>query len=92
MSRPRATPETAKAALVQEIKVRRVEIEMTQGQLADEVGVAPSVMSALLKDPDKISIARLRAIIRAISPDPAVVLAALGYTNKDIQKLKGGIQ
>ena len=88
MSRPRATPESAKADLIREIRVRRAEIDLTQNQLADEIGVCPSVMSVLLKDPDKISMGRLRAIVRVLSPDPVVVLTALGYTNKDIQKLK----
>ena len=92
MSKPRATPETAKAAFVREIKIRRVHFDMTQRQLADEVGVAPSVMSTLLSNPDKISAGRLRAIVRTIAPDPLIILAFLGYSAKDIQKLKGGTQ
>lgn len=90
MSRPRATPETAKAAFVREVKIRRAYCDMTQRQLADEIGVVPSVMSTLLANPDKISAGRLRTIVQTLAPDPAIVLAFLGYTTKDIQKLKGG--
>lgn len=89
MSRPRATPETAKAAFVREIKIRRAHYDMTQRQLADSVGVVPSVMSTLLSNPDKISAGRLRAIVKTLEPDPLIILSFLGYSAKDIQKLSG---
>lgn len=88
MSRLRATPETAKAAFVREVRIRRAHIDMTQRQLAEEVGVVPSVMSALLANPDKISAGRLRAIVQTLAPDPAIILEFLGYSPKDIRKLK----
>lgn len=90
MPRPRATPETAKESFVREIRIRRAHIDMTQRQLAEEVGVVPSVMSTLLANPDKISAGRLRSIVQTLAPDPKIVLAFLGYSTKDIQKLKGG--
>lgn len=88
MSRPRTNPEeVAKAGFQREVKVRRVYLDMTQSELADAVGVVPSVMSVLINNPDKISIGRLRKIIKALSLDPRPVLEFLGYTAKDIQKL-----
>lgn len=87
MSRPRATPETAKKAFVHEIKMRRTDCDMTQGQLADAVGVVPSVMSNLLANPDKINAGRLRTIVQTLAPDPTIILAFLGYTSKDIKNL-----
>ena len=91
MSRPRATPETSRAAFVREIKIRRAYCDMTQGQLADAVGVVPSVMSTLLANPDKISAGRLRTIVQTLSLDPAVVLAFLGYSSKEIKKMEESI-
>lgn len=57
MSRPRTNPDdAARANFQREVKVRRAYLDMTQRELADAVGVAPSVMSVLLNDPDKISV------------------------------------
>lgn len=88
MSRPRINPEeAAREAFKMEVKVQRVYRDMKQSELADEIGVVPSVMSNLLANPDKISAGRLRKIIRALSLDPTVILAFLGYTAKEIQNI-----
>lgn len=86
MSRPRINAEeAAREAFRTEIKVRRAYCDMKQSELADEIGVVPSVMSNLLSNPDKINAGRLRKIIRALSIDPVIILAFLGYTPKEIQ-------
>lgn len=95
MSRPRATKESmeaaAREAFRQEVKVRRVYCNMKQSELAEAVGVVPSVMSNLLANPDKINVVRLRKIISALDIDPMIVLTFLGYSKKDLQKAGGEV-
>ena len=95
MSRPRMTPEMAVEAARKdfqtEVKIQRVRCDMAQRELADQVGVVPSVMSNLLANPDKIGVGRLRTIIKVLSLDPIVILRLLGYSDKDIKKLREGV-
>ena len=52
MSRPRVNPEeAARANFQREVKVCRIYLDMTKSELADAVGVVPSVMSVLLNKP-----------------------------------------
>lgn len=91
MSRPRISPEAAaQEAFLKEVRVRRAELDMTQRELGDAVGVVPSVMSKLLSEPDKLSAGRLRKMVHTLGINPMVMMAFLGYSAKDIQKLKGG--
>ena len=89
MSRPRANQDTVRKAFVHEVKMRRTDLEMTQDELGDSIGVSSSQISKLLANPDKISAGRLRAIVQTVAPDPAIVLAFLGYPTKITQRLKG---
>lgn len=89
MSKLRTNPEeAARANFQREVKVCRVYLDMTQSELADAVGVVPSVMSVLLNNPDKISVGRLRKIIKTLALDPKPVLAFLGYSSKEISDLE----
>lgn len=94
MSRPRMTPEmaieTAKKNFQTEVKIQRVRFDMSQRELGDQIGVVPSVMSGLLANPDKISVGRLRGIIKALDMDPLPILRMLGFSEKDIRNLKEG--
>ena len=89
MSRPRMTPELAvekaRKDFQMEVKVQRVKLDMSQRQLGDAVGVSPPMMSELLSDPDKLSVCRLRRIIRALDLDPAIILRLLGFTEKELR-------
>lgn len=89
MSRPRQTRESleaeAKNAFRQEIRVRRVLLDMTQGELADQADMDRSVLSRFLADPDKLSVGRLRKIIHALELRPDIILALLGYEPKEIR-------
>lgn len=91
MSRPRQTMESrdaaAKDAFRLEIKLQRVHYDMTQGELADHAGMDHSVMSRFLADPDKLSVGRLRKIIRALDLNPLTILALLGYEPRVIQNI-----
>lgn len=92
MPKLRKPPETlsqVRQQFIQEVRVRRAYRNMTQKELASEVGVAPSVMSSLLAEPDKISIGRMRTIIQTLSIDPEIVLKIIGYTAKEINMYKG---
>lgn len=85
MSRIKLNPdETAKEALIREIRVRRAFLNMTQAELAAAIGVVPSSMSKLISNPDKISVRRLRGIVKALNLDPLIVLKLMGYSQKDI--------
>lgn len=88
MARLRTEPETAaREAFRKEIRVRRAELDMNQRGLADSLGVVPSVMSKLLAEPDKISVERLRKIVKTLAPDPIVILKLLGYDNRELKRL-----
>lgn len=91
MSRPRQTKESretaAKDAFRLEVKLQRVRNGMTQGELADYADMDRSVLSRFLADPDKLSVGRLRKIIRALDINPLTILTLLGYDIKDIQKM-----
>lgn len=82
----------AEAAFIHEVRVQRAVLDMSQRELGEEIGVSSSVMSDLLKSPGKICVGRLRGIIRALGLDPFVVLALLGYSEKEIQRLKKNIR
>ena len=92
MSKLRKTKEdqiqAAKQSFQLEVKLQRVRFNMTQGELADHVGMNRSVLSRFLADPDKLSVGRLRKIIQILSIDPEIILALLGYSQKQIKDLK----
>ncbi len=88
MARSKVNPnEAARAAFKQEVRVKRAVYNVRQCDLADELNIGGPRMSALLANPDDLSAGRLREIIRVLRLEPEVVLAFLGYTQKDIRKL-----
>lgn len=92
MSKLRKTKEdmiqAAQESFQLEVKLQRVRFDMTQGELADRVDMNRSVLSRCLADPDKLSVGRLRKIIQILSIDPEIILALLGYSQKQIRDLK----
>lgn len=86
MSRPRMTPEMAddkaRKDFQKEVKHRRVELDITQKDLGEQVGVSAPSMSELLSDPDKLSVGRLRRLVRVLDLDPVTVLRLLGFDTK----------
>lgn len=91
MARPRMTPELAEEKARKdfqlEVKLQRVRLDMSQRELGDQVGISAPLMSELLSDPDKLSVARLRSIIRALDMDPMTILRLLGFDNKQISQI-----
>ena len=90
MSRPRQTPElvadNARKAFQLEVKLQRVRFDMSQRELGEVLGISPPQISDLMANPDKLSVDRLRSIIRALSIDPLTVLHLLGYSDKDLRR------
>lgn len=61
----------------------------SQKSLGEALGVCQSTAGSYLKNPENIKFGALRAMVKVLRLDPVVVLKALGYTAKDIQRLKG---
>lgn len=80
--------QAAKESFRLEVKLQRVRFDMTQGELADQVDMDRSVLSRFLADPDKLSVGRLRKIIQILDIEPEIILALLGYSQKQIRDLK----
>lgn len=80
--------QAAKESFRLEVKLQRVRFDMTQGELADQVDMDRSVLSRCLADPDKLSVGRLRKIIQILDIEPEIILALLGYSQKQIKDLK----
>ena len=91
MARPRMTAELAEEKarkdFQMEVKIQRMKLGMAQRELGEQVGISAPMMSELLADPDKISVARLRTIIQALDMDPATILRLVGFDSKAIANL-----
>lgn len=61
----------------------------SQKSLGEALGVCQATAGNYLKNPDCIQFGTLRAMVKLLRLDPVVILKALGYSSKDIQKLKG---
>ena len=92
MSRPRMTPELAAEMARQNfqkaVKIQRFELNLTQKELGAMLGIEGPHTGKQLANPDKIPVGRLRKIIQILHLDPLIVLALLGYTEKDIKQLR----
>ena len=89
MSRPRMTPELAAENARKDfqiaVKHRRVDLDLSQRELGAAIGISAPLMSELLADPDKLSIGRLRGLIRTLSLHPATILRLLGFSDKELR-------
>lgn len=74
---------------LKEIRVRMAVYDINQTQLAELTGTAISTLSKRMKDPDGMTAAELRRLVRAIKPDPITFLKFCGYETKDIKKAMG---
>jgi len=59
----------------------------TQEALGSALGVCQATAGNYLKKPETIRLNALRAMVKVLKLNPVVVLRALGYTTKDIQKI-----
>lgn len=61
----------------------------TQAALGDALGISQVTAGKYLRDPTDMRFATLRKLIRTLRPDPIIVLKALGYSDRDIEKIQG---
>ena len=52
----------------------------------DALGIARDTANNYIKRPETIRIDTLRDMVRILKPDPMIILAAVGYTARDIKK------
>lgn len=88
MPKLRTTIADTRKAFQQEVRMKRAYYNIMQQDIADTLGVAQSRVSTLMANPDQLSAGRLREIITMLKLDPIVVLSFLGYSQKEIKKLK----
>jgi predicted transcriptional regulator len=71
-----------------EIRVQQAVCGMSQRELGEQSGIAPSTLCKRLKNPENFEVGELRKIIPVLQPDPGIVLALLGYSSKEIKRFK----
>lgn len=75
--------------LVGEINAQRARFGYNTFQEFGKVlGVCQKSAWNYLKDPDSIRLGTMRKIVKVLKPDPVYVLLAIGYSTKDIKKIK----
>lgn len=72
--------------LCKELCGRMGYLGLSQRDLAQATGISQSTISNRIRNPNSITLCELRTLVRALKPDPATVLASLGYSHKDIKK------
>ena len=60
----------------------------SQKSLGNALGVCQATAGNYLRNPDNIPLGVLRAVVKTLKPNPAVVLKAIGYSSADIKKMK----
>lgn len=62
----------------------------TQKAFGTALGVCQATAGNYIRDPETISFGMLREMVKVLRLDPVVILKALGYSNKEIQNIRGG--
>ena len=90
MSKLKKAPgELAKENFRREIRIRQGYYDlMTQRELAGSAGIPPSTLCKRLATPEDFTVEELQKLVVAIAPDPLVMLQLLGYSEKQIARLK----
>lgn len=63
-------------------------MKMSYRSLARAVGIPHSTLTPKMANPFKLSVEELRKIVPVLCPNPAVLLALLGYSKQQIKKFK----
>ena len=83
---PATVEKEALAAFVGEVNAQRWRYGYTSYRsLGDALGIAMDTANNYIKNPDTIRISVLRKMVKLLKLDPMIVLAALGYTSRDIR-------
>lgn len=69
-----------------DVLVRLAYLGINQHDLAEHLGVCDGTISIMLRQPEKISVERLRKIIAFLDLEPASILRLTGYSQRDIKK------
>ena len=90
MSRQRRTPEeNSEDRFRAEVRIRQGYYDlMSQRALAAETGIPQGTLSKRLAQPENFTVAELRKLVGTIVPDPVAVLKLLGYTDRDLKRLR----
>lgn len=76
---------------ISEVNAQRWRSGLTsQRSFGEAVGISQSTAGKYLSAPESMPLGILRAVVKAVKPDPVVLLKALGYTAADIQRMRGG--
>lgn len=59
----------------------------TQESLGNAIGVSQVTAGKYLRDPAQMAFSTLRKLVKAVKPDPILLLKAVGYTAGDIKKI-----
>lgn len=88
MSRPRGyAAEEAKKAFRKELEHRMLDLGIaSKKELAVRAGKAPRTMYRKFEDVTTMDIADLAALKDILCPDPFVLLKAIGYSKKEIDR------
>ena len=88
MSRPRGYgAQEAKNAWRRELEHRMLDLEIkSKTELAARAGVAPRTMYRKFEDVTGMDIGDLSVLREILCPDPLVLLKAIGYTQKEIDR------
>ena len=62
--------------------------DLSQHGLAQKANVSQTTISNRMRDPNDITVGELRSFHKVLGLSPAIVLALLGYTRRDIKELK----
>lgn len=63
---------------------------MSCRSLSKAVGIPHSTLNSKLNDPSKLTVEDFQKLVPVLHPDPAPVLAFLGFSKKEIQNFKEG--
>lgn len=75
-----------------EVRIRQGENDlMSKSALAEEMDMPRTTLTKRLSDPMGMTFGEFKKLNSTLHPDPAVVLALLGYSAKEIRKFKENV-
>ena len=82
--------EYARADLLQEIRKCQGAADLMNGKLLSEAsGIPYQILMRRLKEPETFTLKEFRLLVKSLHLPPLALLAFVGYSAKDISKLKG---
>ena len=69
------------------VRVQQARKDMSQKELAEMIGVTPSGLCVALRNPERLTVERLRKMIASLQLEPEAMLRFLGYSEREIKGL-----